>query len=145
MSWNNDYINIPFVEHGRTREGGVDCWGLICVVYLEQKGIVLPMLTDYKDTHDNEALNRIITTESSERRWVSIPKGQEQPFDVVVIRNRGIPTHVGVVVRKGSMLHCERGSGVSFVDYTERQMIRKVEGFFRYADCSNCPSAISSP
>ncbi|QDP54805.1 MAG: hypothetical protein Unbinned3891contig1000_3 [Prokaryotic dsDNA virus sp.] len=40
--WTTPYLRIPYVEGGRVRDGGVDCWGLLRVVYEERYGIHLP-------------------------------------------------------------------------------------------------------
>ena len=39
--WTNTYIEIPFMAHGRDKNG-LDCWGLIWLTYKEQRGIILP-------------------------------------------------------------------------------------------------------
>ena len=42
-----DYIGIPFANHGRDLVG-VDCWGLVTIVYRRELQIVLP---DYHERY----------------------------------------------------------------------------------------------
>jgi cell wall-associated NlpC family hydrolase len=42
--WVADNIGLPFVEAGRDRSG-VDCWGLARLVWCEQGGCVVPLLS----------------------------------------------------------------------------------------------------
>lgn len=127
----DDYIRIPFMDHGRTRDGA-DCWGLACIIFAEQLGIELPALTGYSDTKDRHKISDIIQSESIS--WGFFKAGEEKPFDIAVFRMLGMPMHVGVVVKHGLMIHCERGSGVYLTHYyKEHQWDRRLEGFFRYA------------
>ena len=120
--WSNQYITIPFVEHGRERKG-CDCWGLARVIYKEQLGIDLPTLLDYKDTHDSHNIADLYENEHKE--WEEIPLGQEKEFDILVFKILGLPTHIGVVINKGMMIHCEYGIGTHITEYTREFQWRK--------------------
>lgn len=136
----DDYIRIPFKDHGRTREGA-DCWGLACIIFAEERGIELPALTDYENTKDKAKISEIIKGESIS--WEMIGPVREKAFDIAVFRMLGQPMHVGVVVKPGLMIHCERGSGVYLTEYyKENQWDRRLEGFFRYAAGAGITSTI---
>lgn len=140
--WTDDYIRIPFEEHGRTREGA-DCWGLACIIYQEMLGIELPALTEYEHTKDKAKIPDIIKTESNS--WRFIETGQEQAYDIAVFRMMGQPMHVAVVVMPGVMIHCERGSGVYITHYYKQmQWDKRLEGFFRHA-ASPCIASTVPP
>lgn len=133
--WSNDFIRIPFAEKGRTRKGA-DCWGLACVIYDEILNIKLPQLLNYKDTHDREHISEIHGIET--QTWTDVQLGDEKEFDIIVFKMYGLPTHVGVVIGKGVMVHCERGSGVSVINFMkEYQWNRRIAGIYRHERCNN--------
>lgn len=133
MDWVNKYIKIPFVEHGRVEEG-CDCWGLIKVIYEKELGIRLPSLLEYKDTKDRISISSLVSSEEKLIQWKQIPSGEEKEFDVVVFRILNVPTHVGLVYKKGSMIHCEKGKGTYLTDYNkEHHWKKRLYGTFRHA------------
>lgn len=130
--WCNDYITIPFLEHGRDRNG-CDCWGLARLIYDEQLGIKLPTLIDYKNTKDSEAIAKLY--EEEHKQWEEVPLGQEREFDIVVFKILGLPTHIGIVINKGAMLHCEYGVGTHASEYNrEVQWKKRLTGIYRYVE-----------
>lgn len=129
-SWQSKYNRIPFAEKGRT-EHGADCWGLACLVYKNELGIELPDYLDvYETTNDREALSEIIASESAEH-WDHPKRGEEQPFDIIILDMRGVPMHVGIIIRKGFMIHCARGIGTTIESYDTLRWKHKVRGFAR--------------
>lgn len=128
--WCNDYISVPFEEHGRSVKG-CDCWGLARLIYKEQLNIDLPALLDYKNTKDGKSISELYEIEHQE--WEEIPIGQEKPFDVLVFKMLGLPTHIAVVVDKGLMIHCEKGCGTHISEYNrEVQWKTRLAGVYRY-------------
>ena len=81
--WCNNYINISFLDHGRSKEG-CDCWGLARIIYKEQLDIDLPLLLDYKDTKDGFSISNLYKEQRP--KWIEISKGQEQPYDILVFK-----------------------------------------------------------
>ena len=132
MEWVNKYIKIPFLEHGRTEEGS-DCWGLIKVVYEKEHGIILPSLLEYKDTKDRMSIASLVEAEKTVQ-WKEVRQGEEKEFDVLIFRILNVPTHVGLVYKKGSMIHCEKGKGTYLTDYNKDYCWKKrLYGIFRHA------------
>lgn len=125
------FIGIPFREHGRDI-AGCDCWGLVCLVYRELRGIELPTFSDqYVSAHDRAAIAGLIAGGSEP--WREIPAGQEQAFDAVKIRRGRDVSHVGLVVEPGLMLDVISDAGGSRIQrYRDGALVRRVAGFFRY-------------
>lgn len=139
----NNYIRIPFKEHGRDRKGA-DCWGLAFILFKEELNIDLPIMdTGYENTKDKMRISELI--QSHRVAWDAINIGEEKAFDIAVFRMRGQPMHIGIVVKPGLMIHCERGSGVYLTYYNrEGQWDKRLEGFYRYADAAGSTGIASS-
>lgn len=134
MTWWNDYIGKPFAEKGRG-PAEFDCWGLVCQVFKDVRGIALPSYLDkYETTNDRDALGVVIGKESKEK-WHEVEK--PQALDVIILRMRGVPMHVGVVTKPGFMIHCARGIGVVHEKYDSIKWRSNVMGFVRHEQFVN--------
>jgi cell wall-associated NlpC family hydrolase len=130
MGWSDDYIGLPWQRCGRSRDG-LDCWGLCVLVLAEQRGIELPSYSeDYTDAPERDEIAALIAHRPLDMVR-PVPAGQERAFDLVLLRNRLLPDHIGVVVRPGLMLHILLGGEVVCDDYTAAEWCRRVVGFFR--------------
>lgn len=132
-----DFIGLPFRDHGRDRDG-CDCWGGVRLVLRELRGIVLPDYGGgYRETMDCDSIG-VAIRQGLVRDFV--PVAHPQPFDVVIFNLAGKPWHVGlVVVEPGRFLHWpqpdDKGNDGSsrIARYTDRIWARRVEGFYRHA------------
>lgn len=128
--WAGRYIGLPFREHGRDR-AGLDCWGLVRLVMGEQYNLALPSFaTSYDRTTNAESIGRLIRRET--RGWRAIELGHEDTGDVAVLRMRGEPMHVGVVLGDRQMLHIEQGIDSAIEHYDCLRWKDRVCGFYRY-------------
>ena len=128
--WARQYFGIPFKPHGRDR-GGLDCWGLLRLVYMDQFGIDLPSFSErYASTEDEKELGRLISGELGP--WRPVTGGEELPGDGVLLRVKGEPMHVGVVIGGGFMMHVMRGMDVARERYQSRGWRKRVLGFYRH-------------
>jgi hypothetical protein len=111
-AWVAGYVGLPFLWRGRDRDG-LDCWGLVRLVYLERFGIALPSFEDgYAAEFDKPASARRVF--DSERlasgRWE--PAADDaQVGDIAVFRAAGVP-HVGLLIARDPvrMLHAIEGT-----------------------------------
>lgn len=126
--WVKDYIGIPFARHGRTHTG-VDCWGLVRLIYADQFGIHLP---DYSAEYDNPRDAAEVGAVIAAEKDIMWPVDQPAFGDVVLIRLDGWPSHVGLVVAPGHMLHVTEGASTAYESYDSIKYGRRVLGFYRY-------------
>lgn len=109
MHWSANYIGLPFLPGGRTREG-VDCWGCVCLVYAEVSGITLDPLTGfYVTAEEREDIARLVDGQRAHGPWVKVEAGDERELDILLFRCFGLQSHVGVVCGEGQMLHVTAG------------------------------------
>ncbi|MBU6475066.1 MAG: C40 family peptidase [Alphaproteobacteria bacterium] len=128
--WAGRYIGLPFKGHGRDRSG-LDCWGLARLVMAEQFGLALPSHAEaYQRTTQTELIAELIAREA--QKWKIVPSGQEQCGDVIVLRVRGRPMHVGLVLGDRQMLHIERGIDSVIERYNGPHWAERIAGFYRY-------------
>jgi cell wall-associated NlpC family hydrolase len=125
--WVAAYIGLPFQEKGRDRTG-LDCYGLVRLIYTELYGIELPSYSDeYKDTRDTQGMVRLV--QKIAHRWERIDEPQEG--DVIVLKCIFGP-HAGVVVAPGIMVHAERGVQSNWDRYTDPMWSKRIVGFYHH-------------
>lgn len=108
----NRYIGLPWLDRGQTADG-CDCEGLLRLVYAGELGITLAAPLDRAD-------------------WILVAAGAERPLDAILIRQA--PWHVGVVVRRGLMLHMPEGGTSCIEPFDTGRWGRRVEGIYRHRE-----------
>ncbi len=133
--WAGHYIGLPFQDHGRDRSG-LDCWGLVRLALAEQAGLALPSyIKAYQRSTQVEKISALIDRES--KKWQAVPPGGEACGDVIVLRVRGKPMHVGLVLGDQQMLHIECGINSVIERYTGPRWAERISGFYRYKGFSD--------
>lgn len=128
--WVADYLGLPFKEKGRDR-AGVDCWGLVRLVLAEQFNIKTPSYSgDYSSVTDEEHIAHIIKSTLGFWRPVHPP----QAGDGLLCRIRKQPSHIGVIVAPGWMLHILPNDCVSLERVDGLRWHRRVIGYYRHAE-----------
>lgn len=141
----NKYVGLRYLAGGRDVDGevpGVDCWGLVRLVYDREFGIKLPGHDGVnRDTTSDEDLADYAAAQMEDWERVRNP----EPGDMVRLRIRGNPMHVGIVTAPGDFLHVRAGNDSVVDRYRSRLWADRVEGFYRYTPrstgvvVSGCP------
>mgnify|MGYP000125468472 CR=1 FL=1 len=109
------YVGIQFEDYGRERETGLDCWGLVRLIYREVAGIELPTYGDISayDLMRVAREFRKATTATSEI-WHKVTDAPRRMLDVVVMTvfedGAKVPYHCGLMVSPRRMVHIEKAT-----------------------------------
>ena len=125
MSWWGKYIGVPFVDGGRDIDG-LDCWGLVRLIYANELDVVLP---SYGEISAADLIRVARSIGAGQEGWT--PVDEPQAFDVVVMRfyGRSWTGHVGIMVDGKSMIHTEKATDVACVPvnhFTVRDRISSI-------------------
>ena len=127
------YLTIPIKQGGRSWEG-VDCWGLAVVLYKEELGIELPSM-DHVDWNSGAKVCNAMAEESS-RDWIEVERNERRKFDVVSLRIRTTPWHVGILIDDKRFIHADAnpGRGVVVERLDGMHWKSRIVGYFRHPD-----------
>ena len=108
VSWALSLVGSPWLSGGREQALGLDCWGLVRVVYERCLGIELPSYPHIGADAPRD-IARQMKRESINRPWVEVSAPQE--WAVVGLTLGKTVHHVGIWI-DGSVLHSVPASGV---------------------------------
>jgi cell wall-associated NlpC family hydrolase len=129
--WASRYVGLPFVSGGRDRRG-VDCWGLVRLAYADVAGILMPS-HDTVAADDLHRVLRLIDKALLIPPWsTQVQRGSERALDVVVMSDRKLPAHVGLVVEPGMVLHAQEASMSTIMRLDDPALRRRVLGIYRH-------------
>lgn len=130
--WAGGYLGIPFVPHGRT-EDGLDCWGLVQKILMEQFEIFLPSLDN--TYHELSIKSNAVAVSEAILTLPLVLTETPIEGDIVLLTLTGIPAHVGVycIVDKIPMvLHADPlgrcGSRLSRI--SDPNIASRIEGYY---------------
>lgn len=129
MTWWNDYVGIPFKMQGRDREG-VDCWGLVRLVYQERFSVVLPEYLTYDSTRAFKQIDELVQT--GKREWNEVPRAEIKDFDLVVLKIGDLSPHVGIVCDDSKhFLHALEGANSVIEKLSGLRWGGRIDSFWR--------------
>jgi len=127
----NELVGIPWIKGGYKRSG-VDCWGLIILALDELYGIKISAHKGSKACGDE--MSRLASLEACKSEWKLVENLTYKPGDVILMYRKR-PTHVGLYVGGGRVLHSLGGgfAKVSSIQQVDDMKIafRKLE-FYRW-------------
>jgi cell wall-associated NlpC family hydrolase len=127
--WVKNYIGIPFISNGRTKEG-CDCYGLVRLVLQNEYGVNLPELSNnYANALCIAEANRLFEGRLPVLSAGKIPAVEEKA--VIVIRNEGRPCHLGIFAGGGYALHTNLKTGSVCRRLSHIDLCGRIEGYCR--------------
>lgn len=127
--WSNKYIGIPFLDKGRDTHG-IDCWGLVRLVYKQEYNIDLPNFSTEYEADDTERMRDLIA--QYKEGWEQI----EAPTEgcIVLFNIMGVESHIGVAISSTHFLHARDGrdSAIEALDSTGWK--KRITGYFKYSE-----------
>ena len=127
----DDLIGIPFINGGRDRNKGFDCYGLVMEVY-RRCGIALPEYT--ADWDDEEKINSIVQREAGTTAWHRVKAPLPVPCLVALRMGTppGIVNHTGVYIGHGKFIHTRAKIGVCVSRIYSPAWRGVIDGFYEY-------------
>lgn len=124
------YVGAPYADDGDPPKS-FNCWQLFAYVARTERGIDLP---DYNGPvwagkTGLTAMRR--EAEAFAARFAPVARGEEREGDAVLLRLRGAPIHIGMVVAKGFMLHVNSGVDACIERYFDPLWRHRIVGFYR--------------
>ena len=127
-TWVQEYIGIPFQSGGRDRTG-LDCYGLIRLILMEQYGCTLPLL----DGKYDNALNLYDTSPLFFQQLPILTEKIAGPQEraLALLEMHQLPCHLGLFCGGESIIHSRAGVGVVAERLDSRRLPGKIVGWYR--------------
>ncbi|WP_321991536.1 NlpC/P60 family protein [Marispirochaeta aestuarii] len=119
------YIQIPYKDRGRD-EQGVDCYGLVRLFYQNEYGIDLPELNYYSAELDNRQL-----IDASKPTLKAEEVLDPEQGDIVLIALGMDPSHVGIYLDGGFVLHTSAHYGTCCERIDGWRLRNRIRGIYR--------------
>jgi len=133
-----DYIGLPYKHLGRDKKG-VDCYGLVVLLYKDKLGIELPDVNEYLFGEDAcNYMTAFYTKKKYEhvagfsQLWTPVVK--LEPYDILLFntyKELEAPTHTGVFLGEGKFIHCMNNLPVT-INRLERRWLSIYHSAYRY-------------
>jgi sulfur carrier protein ThiS len=130
--WSNKYIGIPYQEKGRD-ENGIDCWGLVRLIYKQEYDIDLPSFVN--DYAENDTLRIQDLIAQYKEGWAQL----EQPEEgcVVLFRILGTESHIGVAISATHFVHARENYSSAVESFDSTSWKNRIIGYFKYSPKSS--------
>ena len=125
------YIGIPFKDGGRGFDG-LDCWGLVRLVWHEERGILMPDMGDeYSSAFERGDVCGLFGKYTAQPWNEDVTGRPRKPLDVLVFAIGGLEIHAGLWVGDGEMLHVMQGMATAVERYDTFKWNRRLSRILR--------------
>ncbi len=138
--WSNKYIGIPYKDKGRDLDG-IDCWGLVRLVYKQEYNISLPSFSDEYIQQDVDRIQDLIS--QYKEGWEPLDSPEEGC--VVLFRVLGTESHIGVAVNSTHFLHAREGQDSAVESFSSPHWNKRIIGYFKYVENTQLMTAVPHP
>ena len=126
---------------GGRDKAGLDCYGLVRLVLMEQYGFDLPVLNgDYTNALNIAETKRLFCENVPLLCGVRIDRPEEKV--VALLRMGGPLCHVGLYAGDGYIIHARHKVGVVCERLTSPQLSGRVEGWYRVDSCYSATQSV---
>ena len=105
MSEVRDLIGVPYKIHGRSKEEGFDCYGVVKEMVRRDYGIELPDV-DYKSLDEQEFIRNQLHTLACVEKIDNL-----QNKCIIELSVKGLPIHCGYYLEEGLFIHSRQRFG----------------------------------
>lgn len=127
--WQNKYIGIPFLDKGRDING-IDCWGLVRLVYKQEYHIDLPNFSTNYEADDSEQMRDLLA--QYKEGWEKIDTPTEGC--IVLFNILGVESHMGIAVSSTHFLHARERCDSAIESFESVAWRNRITGFYKYSE-----------
>ena len=127
--WHNKYIGIPFLDKGRDTNG-IDCWGLVRLVYKQEYNIDLPNFSTDYEADDAERMRDLLA--QYKEGWEKIDTPTEGC--IVLFNILGVESHMGIAVSSTHFLHARDRYDSAIESFDSVGWRNRITGFYKYSE-----------
>ena len=127
--WHNKYIGIPFLDKGRDIDG-IDCWGLVRLVYKQEYNIDLPSFSTDYEADDTERMKDLLA--QYKEGWEKIDTPTEGC--IVLFNILGVESHMGIAISSTHFLHARDRYDSAIESFDSVGWKNRITGFYKYSE-----------
>lgn len=120
------YIGIPYLVNGRDFEG-IDCWGLVHLIYKEELGIDVPSFAE--DGIDANRTQELIAQYKEGWEQTDSPKAG----DVVIFKILGVDAHIALAISSTHFIHARQGQNSAIESFDNPRWKTRFVGSYKYS------------